>query len=92
MEKKMINYAKSGYSYVKCTENDCYNWGGMSVCDFCGEKMHNSVYLIFILGMAYCTECFNNWQKNSHRYEDDIKLQNENHIKWYKSHKLDIIE
>ena len=54
--------------------------------------MHNTVYLIYILGMAYCPQCFNEWQKNSHRYEDDIKLQNENHINWYKNHKFDVIE
>lgn len=92
MEKKKINYTKSGYSYVRCNENDCYNWGGTSICDFCNKKMHDTVYLIFILGMAYCPECFNNWQKRSHRYEDDIKLQNENHIRWYKNHKLEVIE
>lgn len=65
---------------------------GAAICDYCGKKMHNTVYLIYILGMAYCPQCFNEWQKNSHRYEDDIKLQNENHINWYKNHKFDVIE
>lgn len=51
MKRKKLNYTKDGYSYLECTENDCYNWGGASICDFCGEKIHDTVYLIFILGM-----------------------------------------
>lgn len=92
MKRKKLNYTKDGYSYLECTENDCYNWGGASICDFCGEKIHDTVYLIFILGMAYCPHCFDEWCKHSHRYEEDIKLQKENHIKWYKNHKFDAIE
>nr|DAO96575.1 MAG TPA: envelope glycoprotein [Caudoviricetes sp.] len=30
MKKKRINYTKEGYSYLKCTEKDCYNWGRCS--------------------------------------------------------------
>jgi hypothetical protein len=92
MKNKKINYTEKGYSYIKCNENDCYNWGGAAICDHCGKKMHNSVYLIFVLGSAYCSHCFNNWIRNSKRYEDDIELQNENHIKWYKMHQLEIAQ
>ena len=72
---------------MTATIGDC-----AAICDYCGKKMHNTVYLIYILGMAYCPQCFNEWQKNSHRYEEDIKLQKENHIKWYKNYKFDVIE
>lgn len=92
MEKKQIKYTDKGYSYVECTENDCYNWGGIAICDYCNEKMNEKIYLIFVLGMAFCPKCFHEWQKDSYRYENDIKFQKENHIRWYKNHKLDVIE
>lgn len=92
MESKKICYTRQGYSYVKCNENDCYNWGGASICDRCNSKMHGEVYLVYVLGMAYCRNCFEEWQERSKRYEDDIILQTNNHLRWYKCHKLNIEE
>lgn len=93
MNKKVkLNYTKQGYSYITCTKEDCFNWGGAAICDYCGKSMENDVYLIFVLGQAYCPRCFNEWVKRSHRYEEDIQLQNERHLLWYKAHGFDVEE
>lgn len=86
MKLSKLNYTKQGYSYIKCTADDCFDWGGMAICDDCGEIMEEDVYLIFILGRAYCKKCFNDWIKRAKRHEDDIRLQNERHLYWYKAY------
>ena len=86
MKNKTLEYTKQGYSYIKCNTEDCFNWGGMAICDSCGERMEDDVYLIFILGRAYCPKCFKEWTERANRYEDDLQLQKECHERWYKYH------
>lgn len=86
MKKAKLQYTDKGYSYIKCTKEDCFNWGGISICDNCGRDMDNDVYLIFILGSALCPKCFENWAKNSKKYADDLKLQKQRHKEWYKAY------
>lgn len=85
MKKVKIEYTKQGYSYIRCTKEDCFNWGGASICDDCNEPMEE-IYLIFVLGEALCKKCFEKWKKQSKKYEEDLKLQEQNHIAWYKAH------
>ena len=84
--EKTINYTDKGYSYIVCNRTDCLEWGGLSICDYCGELMDEPIYLIFILGQAYCKKCFDEWVKRAKKYEEDIELQNQNHIRWYKAY------
>ncbi len=92
MKKAKLNYTKQGYSYIKCTKEDCLNWGGMSICDNCNELMEEEVYLIFILSRAICKECFEEWLKRAKIYEEDLKLQKQRHVSWYKAYGFDIEE
>lgn len=87
-----IEYTKQGYSYVRCTKDDCFKWGGMAICDSCNEFMQENVYLIYILNQAFCEKCFKDWQKRSKKYDSDLQLQKQNHIAWYKAHKLEFEE
>ena len=91
MKIKKLEYTEHGYSYLKCKQKDCFDWGGFAICDYCGEVMTDDVYLIFILGSAYCPKCFNDWIKRTTRYEDDIQLQEQNQERWYKFHGFNII-
>lgn len=75
MKVAKLNYTKQGYSYVKCTKEDCLNWGGMAICDNCSELMEDEIYLIFILGRALCKKCFDEWLEHSKTYEEDLKLR-----------------
>ena len=92
MKKAKLNYTKQGYSYIKCTKEDCFNWGGAAICDNCDELMEEEIYLIFILGRALCKNCFEEWAENATRYEEDLQLQNQNHLRWYKAHGFDVYE
>lgn len=83
MKTRKLLYTNQGYSYLKCTEQDCYDWGGAAICDSCGEHMSDDNYLIFILASSYCPKCFKDWIEHSKRYEDDIELQKRNHVRWY---------
>ncbi len=90
MKKAELNYTKQGYSYIKCTAEDCYNWGGACICDDCNIKMNDDIYLIFILGRALCKKCFDEWSRRGKKYAEDIKLQNEKHIGFYNAYGFDV--
>ena len=93
MKKAKLEYTKQGYSYIKCTHKDCFDWGGLAICDDCSESMiGEEVYLIFILGRAYCKKCFEDWIKRANRYEEDLDLQKQRHIAWYKAYGFDVEE
>lgn len=34
MKIKQLYYTDKGYSYIKCTKEECFSWGGMAICDF----------------------------------------------------------
>ncbi len=92
MKNIKLKYTDKGYSYIECTREDCFDWGGVGICDYCNKPMYKEVYLIFILGSAYCPECFNEWIKRSERDEEDLYLQKLNHKKWYSAHGFDVGE
>ena len=83
---KKVFYTKQGYSYVKCTKEESFSWGGAAICDSCGSVMNDDIYLIYILASAYCPKCFEKWSNNATEYEDDIRLQNQMQNRWYKSY------
>ncbi len=86
MKIAKLEYTKQGYSYIKCTKEDCFAWGGMAICDSCGETMNEDIYLIFILGQAFCSKCFKEWIDRTKRYEEDLYLQEQNQERWYAAH------
>ena len=92
MKKAKLNYTKNGYSYIICSKQDCYDWGGLAICDDCNEIMQEKVYLIFILGRAMCKKCFEEWTERSHKYEEDLQLQKERHLRWYKAYGFEVEE
>ena len=88
--KKEIKYTNTGYSYIECTKEECYGWGGACICDYCDDRIEDTVYLIFILGSAYCEKCFDKWAKDTRRYTEDLQFQKQHHIAYYKAHGLDV--
>lgn len=88
--EKIIKYTDKGYSYIICERKDCFAWGGLGICDSCGKSMEEPIYLIFILGQAFCKKCFDEWVERAKRYEEDIFLQKQNHIRWYEAHEFRI--
>lgn len=89
MKKVGLFYTDKGYSYVKCTKEDCLNWGGLAICDNCNKNFEEG-YLVYVLNSALCPECFEDWIKRSVQYEEDLRLQKRNHINYYKSHGFEV--
>ena len=90
MKNVKLNYTPQGYSYIKCTPEDCYEWGGKCICDDCNEKMTEEIYLIFILGRAYCKKCFDEWVSHSKKYTEDLKLQEERQMEFYNAYGFNV--
>ena len=89
--KQAIKYTPQGFSYVDITLEDCLNWGGLGICNDCGEGPFKELKLIYVLGDTYCEKCFDDWQKRAKSYsrediEHDLKIQKGRDIKWYKYH------
>ena len=92
MKKVKLNYTKQGYSYVKCQKIYCLQWGGLAICDDCCKTMQDDVYLIFVLGRAYCPECLKEWKDRAKRYTEDLQLQEERQKQWYRAYGFDVEE
>lgn len=90
MKIAKLEYTKQGYSYMQVTREDCFCWGGMSICDSCGKDMNEEIYLIFVLGQAFCKECFEKWKNRAKICEDDLYLQEQNQERWYMAHEFRI--
>ncbi len=90
--KKKIKYIKQGYSYIECTEEECYNWGGTCTCDFCGEKMTGTIYLIAILKQAMCEKCFRQWQERAKVFKEDLSIQDLTHKNFYSAYGFEVEE
>lgn len=92
MINKELFYTPQGYSYIKCTPQECFNWGGSCICDMCDTYMApDNIYLIFVLHSAICQDCFDEWIKRTKRYDDDIELQTKNDILFYRSYGFNVI-
>lgn len=92
MKKVRLQYTKQGYSYIECTKEDCYSWGGLSICDDCNEKIEGKVYLVYVLGRALCEKCFNEWLTRTKMYPEDIYLQKQRHLQYYRAYGFKAVE
>lgn len=91
MKKVGLFYTDKGYSYIKCTKEDCLNWGGLAICDDCSKSFEEG-YLVYVLNRALCPECFNDWIKRSVGYEEDLYNQSQNHIEFYERYGFEVFE
>jgi hypothetical protein len=64
-----------GFKVIETSMTECFNWGGMAVCDSCNESS-NKGYLIAVLNAWYCPECYNEWLNEAVRYEEDVVYEN----------------
>lgn len=87
---RKVNYTKQGFSYVDVNFFEIVRWGGFGICNGCGKGPFKNMKLIYVLHDTYCDKCFEKclirWEQFSP--EDiayDLKIQNENHIRWYET-------
>lgn len=57
---------------IKATLRECFNWGGLGICDWCNEQADETVYLCPELGhKASCEKCFEKHQSRVKWYPED---------------------
>lgn len=54
---KELKYLKNGISYLEATSKECFDWGGLSICDMCSKKIHTNGFLIWMIHGYVCEEC-----------------------------------
>lgn len=70
---KEIKYTPQGFSYVDVGIFEVINWGGIGICNSCGEGPFRNLKLVWVLGDTYCEKCFNEWLERAKRYsKNDI--------------------
>ena len=92
MKKAKLLYTPQGYSYIQVTTKDCLEWGGLTICDDCNNPINDDGHLIYILNRVYCKKCFEDWCHRATKYSDDIMLQKQNHINYYKAYGFEVQE
>ena len=91
MKNKEIKYTPQGFSYVDVDLFEITKWGGIGICNSCGKGPFMEMKLIYILHDTYCDKCFNEWLERAKAYsksdiEEDLVIQKDNDIRWYKYH------
>lgn len=86
----MLKTTDKGFTYLPVTYQNCINWGGLSVCDFCNTPFING-YLVFVLNSCICPVCFHDWLERQQHYSEediayDLNYQTECQDSWYKYH------
>lgn len=87
MIKDRVKYTPLGFSYVEVTIDEIKNWGGLGICNSCGQ-FHDKMNLCFVLTDTYCDKCFNEIQERMNDYskediEFDLGVQKDRDIPWY---------
>ncbi len=76
---KELKYFKNGISYLEATSKECFNWGGLSICDCCGKKICENGFLVWMIHSYVCKDCLkkiqdyklNEADKEIQQYETD---------------------
>jgi hypothetical protein len=67
--------SEKGFKLIECSIPETTLFGGIGVCDFCGNASFSGV-LIAVLSSWYCTDCFEGWHNCATRYEEDESHEN----------------
>lgn len=59
----LIAYRTSG--------EEVLSWGGLCICDECGEFHPEGGYLVPVLNHWQCTDCFKDWSSRAKHYPED---------------------
>lgn len=64
--------SKCGYVVYETTTKECITiTGGFGICDMC-NKTNKTLYLVPVLNLALCPNCFNDWNDRAEFYEEDL--------------------
>ena len=74
---------KKGFSVIKVSLLECVKWGGMGICDLCGEAVVNGGYYVAVLNSVMCEKCYNEWSERAIYYPEDsvIEVRNFNFMR-----------
>lgn len=86
---------------IRCTVQDCVNWGGYGVCDTCNKSrlldtgdedaLRDHMYLCPELGSrALCEQCFEEHKKQVKWYKEDRDFVEETLVGYVNYNNLDI--
>lgn len=72
----MIKYKnKAGYTVYSVTSEECFSWGGFSICDDCGTLCPSGGYLVPVLNHFMCPSCFQEWNDSCKFYPEDSDFE-----------------
>lgn len=66
-----------GFKLIETNRVEMAAIGSQGVCDSCNDLPEEGVY-IAVLGMWFCKGCYNEWDRNAIRYEQDAVYENRN--------------
>ncbi len=66
--------SKAGLVVYEVTAEDIKKLGGHGICDHCNNYAKNG-FLVAILNSYLCPSCYQKWDNQSQRYEEDIPIE-----------------
>jgi len=67
-----------GWTVYKITADECFFFGGSSICDECNKICSSGGYLVPVLNHFMCVVCFNEWNSCCSFYPEDLGFEKSN--------------
>ncbi len=74
-----------GWTFYKTTLEEILSFGGLGICDDCGEFHPEGGFLVPVLNHWMCQKCFDEWKSRAKFYSSDLDFE-QSYIKLYESH------
>lgn len=72
-----------GWTIYEVSNDEIFRWGGMCICDSCNQDVLGyKSFLIPVMNVCYCKNCFDDWKRSSSFYKEDLKAE-KNNIDYY---------
>lgn len=88
MANKIEN--KNGFLIIETTAEETWRWGGIEICDCCGQKADKG-YLIAVLNSWYCWDCYDEWLNDAIVYPSDRSIEKRIYNRYARNFDLDTV-
>ena len=74
---------KKGFKVIEVSMVECFEWGGIGICDNCNEAIVPKGYYVAVLNRVLCDECYDEWNERAIYNHEDARIEQRN-FEYYK--------
>lgn len=68
---------EKGFKVIEVSLTECVQWGGLGICDSCGNASFKGYY-VAVLNQMFCENCYKKWCERAIYYPEDSRIEERN--------------